>query len=326
MFLIDHIFRSRYYGCISLFVSTALVNHFIPDTACSPLRGAKVESPALLFSQVTRHLISLDARSCSVSPFSAAPAPSNDHRRRERLGRLGQISFSRPSMFSLDLRGAHLSHRSPDPYLTISPLIRSDNAGGAAPLAGHNFHTQFPCPPRPYASVPYLLRIRTWSPPAHPIHRTSSASPYPFPSLSCLLPFPLHGRSADTGPASQPRERDRGRGRSRSVAVGRSVDVGRLDLRGRMAAFPAQAQLGRGQPARCLPRYLWTLFTCTGSPQSPPRSCPVLPSLLPQFSRIDHTAGRTRTHKWSCSSSSQLPLHCTAACRAHEIELNILCV
>ena len=113
---------------------------------------------------------------------------------------------------------------------------------------------------------------------------------------------------------------------SRSVAVGRSVDVGRLDLRGRMAAFPAQAQLGRGQPARCLPRYLWTLFTCTGSPQSPPRSCPVLPSLLPQFSRIDHTAGRTRTHKWSCSSSSQLPLHCTAACRAHEIELNILCI
>ena len=55
--------------------------------------------------------------------------------------------------------------------------------------------------------------------------------------------------------------------------------------------------------------------------------CPVLPSLLPQFSRIDHTVGRTRTQKWSCSSSSQLPLHCTAtACRAHEIELNILCV
>ena len=300
MFLIDHIFRSRYYGCISLFVSTALVNHFIPDTACSPLRGAKVESPALLFSQVTRHLISLDARSCSVSPFSAAPAPSNDHRRRERLGRLGQISFSRPSMFSLDLRGAHLSHRSPDPYLTISPLIRSDNAGGAAPLAGHNFHTQFPCPPRPYASVPYLLRIRTWSPPAHPIHRTSSASPYPFPSLSCLLPFPLHGRSADTGPASQPRERDRGRGRSRSRSVGRSTLVG-LIYEGEWLRFPPKLNSGAASPPAAS-LAIYGRFLPAPVPHNPhlvlalscPPSCRNFPESITRQAEHGHTNGVAR--------------------------------
>ena len=93
--------------------------------------------------------------------------------------------------------------------------------------------------------MPYLPRIRTWSP--HPIHRTSSASPLsPFPpkAACCLFHYTVV-RLIPGQPAS----------RGSGTVVGRSVDVGRLDLRGRMAAFPAQAQLGRGPPAASLAIY-----------------------------------------------------------------------
>ena len=160
------------------------------------------------------------------------------------------------------------------------------------------------------SSVPYLLRIRTWSP--HPIHRTSSASPPSLSLLKLLAAFSIT-RSFGRYRASQPAAR------VGPWSVGRSVDVGRLDLRGRMAAFPAaQAQLGRGAVRPLPPSLFMDAFYLHRFPTilTSFLPCPALscrPSLLPQFSRIDHTAGRTRTHKWSCSFPLNPPnSHCTA--------------
>ena len=87
---------------------------------------------------------------------------------------------------------------------------------------------------------------------------------------------------------------------SRSVAVGRSVDVGRLDLRGRMAAFPAQAQLGRGPPAASLAIY--GRFLPAPVPHNPhlvlalscPPSCRNFPESITRQAEHGHTNGVAR--------------------------------
>ena len=100
MFLIDHIFRSRHYGCNSLFVSAVRVNH-IPwrEPRAHPvlrLAFAQSKGRALLFLQVTRHLISLDAPGLFLRSVPLLLPPMITEEENYLLGRLGQISFSRP--------------------------------------------------------------------------------------------------------------------------------------------------------------------------------------------------------------------------------------
>ena len=110
--------------------------------------------------------------------------------------------------------------------------------------------------------------------------------------------------------------------RSVAVAVGRSVDVGRLDLRGRMAAFPAQAQLGRGPPAASLAIY--GRFLPAPVPHNPhlvlalscPPSCRNFPESITRQAEHGHTNGVARLPP-NCHCTA---LHCGMSCPRNRVK------
>ena len=138
--------------------------------------------------------------------------------------------------------GEHIFSAALQIHISISPVTRSDKAGRvpcwtlwhAVAFLALRSEAVSPVP------VPYLLRIRTWP----PIHRTSSASPLSLSLLRLLAAFSIT-RSFGRYQASQPR------------SVGRSVDVGRLDLRGRVVSRPSSTQAGPARAPAALPRPLF---------------------------------------------------------------------
>ena len=197
-------------------------------------------------------------------------------------------------MFSLDLRGAHLSHRSPDPYLTISPLIRSDNAGGAGPLAGHNFHTQFPCAPRPYA-YPHSYMVPPG--PSHPSYILRL--PLSLSLLKLLAAFSIT-RSFGRYRASQPAAGAGPWSRSVAVAVGRSTLVG-LIYEGEWLRFPPKLNSGAASPPAAS-LAIYGRFLPAPVPHNPhlvlalscPPSCRNFPESITRQAEHGHTNGVAR--------------------------------
>ena len=183
----------------------------------------------------------------------------------------------------------------PDPYLTISPLIRSDNAGGAAPLAGHNFHTQFPCAPWPYA-YPHSYMV-----PPRPIpsivHPPPPPIPFPPKAACCLFHYtvvrPIPGQPASRGSGTVVAV---GRGRS----VGRSTLVG-LIYEGEWLRFPPKLNSGAASPPAAS-LAIYGRFLPAPVPHNPhlvlalscPPSCRNFPESITRQAEHGHTNGVAR--------------------------------
>ena len=149
--------------------------------------------------------------------------------------------------------------------------------------------------------MPYRL-IRTLT------RSLSSNVPRPASPSPPKLPFPLHGRSADTRSAAG-RKQEAGKGKGKGLEGSGTADAGRLDIR----HTRTNGCVFRPSSTRAKLR---TIFIVSFS--APVRQNPnTVPSALP-FSRIDHAAERTQTN-WVATLRHKAPFTVPGGAAAHDL-------